>query len=287
MNQKTIKKSVEIVGIGLHRGNAVRLRLEPYDSGILFVKDESEIYLSPESVVDTRLATVIGDKKNQISTVEHLLSSLYAFGVNNIKIVVDSDEMPVLDGSSIGFCMLLKEAGIQELDKAQELLVLKRAVEIKDGDKFVKLTPSSRFEIEFKIKFEHPLIKEQKFQFEFSKENYMEKIARARTFGFLKEVEYLRSIGLAKGGSLDNAIVLDDKKVLNPDGLRFRNEFVRHKILDAIGDLSLVGYQLVCKYEAFASSHHLNHLLTKELLSDEKNFEIVRQSDLAYSYAKS
>jgi UDP-3-O-[3-hydroxymyristoyl] N-acetylglucosamine deacetylase len=285
MNQKTIAKSVEIVGIGLHRGNAVKLILEPYDNGILFCRDDTKIELKPKAVVDTRLATVIGDGIKQISTIEHLLSSLYAFGISNIKVIVDSDEMPVLDGSSIGFCLLLKEAGIKELDTAQSSLIVKKAIEVRDGDKFVKLSPSKNFELNFKIKFDHPLIKEQNFRFDFSKDSYIEEIARARTFGFLKEVEYLRSIGLAKGGSLDNAIVLDDKRVLNIDGLRFEDEFVRHKILDAIGDLSLLGYPIVGKYEAFASSHHLNHLLTLELLSDEKNYEIVKSKEVSFAYA--
>jgi len=288
MNQRTIAKEVEIVGIGLHKGTPVKLKLEPLEAncGIIFQRNDTLIPLKPDNVVDTKLATVIGNKGEIISTIEHFLSSVYAFGIDNLKVIVDADEMPVLDGSSIGFCMLLKEAGIRELDEPKKLLVIKKEVEVRDGDKFAKISPSSNLEFNFGIEFEHKLISKQNFSFNLSSDSFLDEIARARTFGFLRDVEYLRSIGLAKGGSLDNAIVLDDRKVLNPDGLRFENEFVRHKILDAMGDLALLGALVVGKYEAFASSHHLNHLLTKEVLSDEKNYEIVTQES-SYSYARS
>ena len=280
MRQRTIAKRVEVTGIGLHKGVAVKMILEPLeaDLGIIFYRSDKviSIELKPENIIDTKLATVLGKDGVTISTIEHLLSALYSYGIDNIRVILDSDEMPVLDGSSIGFCMLLNEAGLKELDTFKRVLVLKKGVEVKDGDKFVKLTPSKNLEFDFKIDFKHHLIKTQHFNFKFSKRFYIEEIARARTFGFLKDVEYLRSIGLAKGGSLDNAIVLDERKVLNPDGLRFENEFVRHKILDAIGDLAVLNYPIIAKYSAFAGSHYLNNQLTLKLLSDKQNYEVVQ-----------
>lgn len=279
MKQRTIEKRVEIVGIGLHKGLPVKMVLEPLeaDVGIVFYRSDKNISikLSPENIVDTNLATVLGKDGVSISTIEHFLSALYSYGIDNVRVVVDSDELPVLDGSAIGFCMVLDEAGVRELDTHKKVLVVNRDVEVKDGNKFVKLSKSKNLEFNFKIEFNHHLISTQEFNFDFSKNLFLEEIARARTFGFLKDVEYLRSIGLAKGGSLDNAIVLDERKVLNPDGLRFNNEFVRHKILDAIGDLAVLGYPIIAKYSSFAGSHSLNHQLTKAVLSDSSNYELV------------
>lgn len=294
MRQRTIDKRVEVSGIGLHKGVSVKMILEPLDSdlGVIFYRSDRavSIELNPENIVDTKLATVLGKDGVTISTIEHFLSALYSYGIDNIRVILDSDEMPVLDGSAIGFCMLLNEAGLRELDSFKKVLVLKKPVEIRDGNKFVKLSPSDNLEFDFKIDFNHHLIKTQEFNFKFSKKFYIEEIARARTFGFLKDVEYLRSIGLAKGGSLDNAIVLDDSRVLNPDGLRFTNEFVRHKILDAIGDLGVLNYPIIAKYSSFAGSHNLNHQLTKKVLSDNRNYEVVQLEsnlELEMVYAES
>ncbi|MFA6759898.1 MAG: UDP-3-O-acyl-N-acetylglucosamine deacetylase [Sulfuricurvum sp.] len=279
MYQTTIKNSVEVVGIGLHKGSAVRLRLEPLEanSGIIFHRSDVDvsIALKPENVVDTKMATVIGKDGYVISTIEHMLSAIYAYGIDNIRVVVDADEIPIMDGSSIAYCMLLDEAGLAKLDEPKKVIRIKQAVEVKDGDKYVKLYPSNDLQYAFTIKFPHPVIGEQEFVLNFTKQNYKDEIAKARTFGFLHEVQYLRSKGLALGGSLDNAIVLDDKKVLNPEGLRYSDEFVRHKILDAIGDMSLLGLNFVGNYEAMAGSHNLNHLLTLELLKDPQNFEVI------------
>lgn len=279
MYQTTIKKTVSLVGIGLHRGNPVNLTLEPLEanSGIVFVRKDVgvSIPLLPQNVVDTKMATVIGKDGYSISTIEHLLSAIYAYGIDNIRIIVDADEVPVMDGSSASFCMLLDEAGIVEQDVAKRIMLIKKDVEIRDGDKYVKLSPSKDLRYDFTIKFSHPVIENQTYVLEFTKENYKKEVARARTFGFLHEVQYLRSKGLALGGSLENAIVLDEKKVLNPEGLRFSDEFVRHKILDAIGDMSLIGMNFIGNYEALAGSHHLNHMLTVELLKDPANYEIV------------
>ncbi len=279
MKQTTIAKAVELVGIGLHKGNPVRLRLEPLEanSGIVFYrKDVSvSIPLKPENVVDTKMATVIGKEGYFISTIEHLLSAVYAYGIDNLRIIVDADEIPVMDGSSASFCMLLDEAEIVEQPIAKHIMRIKKEIEVKEGDKYVRLSPSKDLRYDFTIKFKHPVIDHQSYNFHFSKENYKNEIARARTFGFLHEVQYLRSKGLALGGSLENAVVLDDKKVLNTEGLRFSDEFVRHKILDAIGDMSLLGINFIGNYEAFAGSHDLNHKLTLALLKDPESYEVV------------
>ena len=279
MYQTTIEKSVEIVGIGLHKGTPVKLRLEPLEagSGIIFYRSDVDVAIAlvPENVVDTQMATVIGKNGYVISTIEHLLSAIYAYGIDNVRVIVDADEIPVMDGSAASFCMLLDEAGIQQLDTPKKVMVIKKEITIQDGDKYVKLTPAEDLQYSFTIKFPHPVINKQEFCLSFTKESYKNEIARARTFGFLQEVQYLRSKGLALGGSLENAIVLDDKKVLNPEGLRYSDEFVRHKILDAIGDMSLIGMSFIGNYEAFAGSHHLNHLLTKKLLKESENFEVL------------
>ena len=279
MYQTTIKKSVELVGIGLHKGSPVRLRLEPLESnsGIVFYRSDVDVSipLVPENVVDTKMATVIGKDDYVISTIEHLLSAVYAYGIDNLRVVVDADEVPVMDGSSASFCMLLDEAGIQELDIPKKVMMIKKEVEIKEGEKYVKLSPSPDLNYDFTIKFPHPVIQTQAYVLKFTKESYKNEISRARTFGFLHEVQYLRSKGLALGGSLENAVVLDEKKILNPEGLRFSDEFVRHKILDAIGDMSLIGMNFIGNYEALAGSHDLNHKLTLELLKDAENYEVI------------
>ena len=277
MKQRTIKRNVEAIGIGLHKGVPVKLRLEPLgeDSGIVFYRSDKglSIPLSPENVIDTKMATVIGKNGVVISTIEHLMSAVYAFGIDNLRIVLDNDEVPIMDGSAISFVMMIEEAGIKELDAPKKFIKITKEVTIKNGEKFATLKPNEKISFDFEINFAHPFIGNQKYEFNFSTKNYIEEIARARTFGFLKEVQYLRSIGLALGGSLENAIVLDDKKILN-DSLRFEDEFVRHKILDAIGDMSLMGANFIGSYVAFASGHYLNHLLTKKLVQEDA-FEIV------------
>jgi UDP-3-O-[3-hydroxymyristoyl] N-acetylglucosamine deacetylase len=279
MKQRTISKSVEIVGVGLHKGVPVKMKLEPLDDdmGIIFYRSDEAVTipLTPEYVIDTKMATVIGKDDVVVSTIEHLLSAIYAYGIDNLRISVDNDEVPILDGSSSGYCMLLEEVGIVEQTKSKRALLIKKEIEIKHEGKFVKVKPSNHIIYDFSINFEHPAIGEQEFRFDYSIPEYKENISRARTFGFLHEVQYLRSIGLAQGGSLENAIVLDDQKVLNPEGLRYDDEFVRHKILDAIGDMSLLGYTMVGEYSAHAGSHHLNHLLTKKVLESPENYEIV------------
>ena len=279
MKQRTIAKSVEIVGVGLHKGVPVKMTLEPLgaNAGIVFYRsDESvSIPLVPENVIDTKMATVIGKDNVIISTIEHLLSAVYAYGIDNLRIVLDNDEVPILDGSSSGFCMLFDEVGITLLEETKKAILIKKEVSVETDGKYVKLKPSNHIVYDFSILFDHPVIASQKYKFDYSIEEYKENISRARTFGFLHEVQYLQSIGLAQGGSLDNAIVLDEQKVINPDGLRYTDEFVRHKILDAIGDMALLGHTMIGEYKAHAGSHHLNHLLTKKLLEDPSNYEII------------
>ena len=292
MKQITIKKSVESVGIGLHKGETIKITLEPLgaNSGIVFYRKDLGISYKaePKNVINTQMATVIGDANGYISTIEHLLSAIAGYGIDNIRIVLDANEVPVMDGSAISYCMMLDEAGIEELDADKQIIIIKRRVEVSKNGKFARVEPSREPKFNFTIKFDHPIIGEQSHTFEFSKQNYIENIARARTFGFLKDVQRLRAQNLALGGSLDNAVVIDDNKILNPEGLRFDNEFVRHKILDAIGDLSLMGAPLMADYTSFAGSHELNHELTKAILSDEKNYEIVKlkDSELAREFQK-
>jgi len=284
MQQRTIKKPVEVVGIGLHKGEPIKLRLEPLsaDAGLVFYREDlaMSIPLSPNSVIDTRMATVIGSEKGFISTIEHFLSAVYAYGIDNLRIIVDGNEMPIMDGSSISFCLLLDEAGIEELDEPKKIISVKKPIEIRDGQKFVRLLPSDTATFDFRIKFDHPVIGEQSESFEFSTHNFIEEIARARTFGFAKDIQYLQSQNLALGASLQNAIGLDDHKILNPEGLRFDNEFARHKILDAMGDMMVSGHNILGKYESFAGSHNLNYQLTSKLLSDSRNYELLTVDEL-------
>jgi UDP-3-O-[3-hydroxymyristoyl] N-acetylglucosamine deacetylase len=280
MKQRTIAKAVEIVGIGLHKGVPVKMRLEPLEAnqGIIFYRSDEAltIPLKIENVVDTKMATVIGKDGVVISTIEHLLSAVYAYGIDNLRVVLDNDEVPVLDGSSSGYCMLIDEVGIKELSESKKVIKIKKEVEVTTEDgKRVSLKPSNHIVYDFSIDFENPVIGQQNYHFDYSIDEYKENISKARIFGFLHEVQYLRSIGLAQGGSMENAIVVDNDKILNPEGLRYENEFVRHKILDAIGDMSLLGYTLIGEYDAHAGSHHLNHLLTKKVYESEENYEIL------------
>jgi UDP-3-O-[3-hydroxymyristoyl] N-acetylglucosamine deacetylase len=292
MQQRTLKKPVEVIGIGLHKGEPIKLRLEPLDadSGIMFYREDlaMRIPLSPDSVIDTRMATVIGNEKGYISTIEHFLSAVYAYGIDNMRVIVDGNEMPIMDGSSISFCLLLEEAGIQEQDAPKKIIRVKQPVEVSEGDKFVRLLPHESAQFDFRIKFDHPVIGDQKEHFEFSTKAFVEEIARARTFGFAKDIQYLQSQNLALGATLQNAIGLDDHKVLNPEGLRFENEFARHKILDAMGDMMVSGHNILAQYESFAGSHDLNYKLTSKLLSDSKNYDLVAVEELqSRAFAKS
>jgi len=287
MFQQTIKKSVEVTGIGLHSGEPIKMLLEPMpaNSGITFIHANSgtTLPLSVDSITDTKLATVLGKKPNAISTIEHFLSAIYAYGIDNLKVSIYGNEMPVMDGSAVSFCMLLDEAGIKKQEIMKSLMVIKKEVKVEQNGKVASLKPAKKPIFNFEINFNHPIIGTQKYSFEFSKQKYVDEIARARTFGFLRDIQYLQSINLALGASLENAIGLDENSVLNPEGLRFENEFVRHKILDAIGDMMVLGHHIVGEYSAVASSHELNHLLTQKLLATEGAYEIVNFQEVEKS----
>lgn len=296
MKQTTIKKPVEVVGIGLHKGVPVKMSLEPLpaNSGIVFYRTDLgvKIPLHPDYVVDTTMATVLGKDGARISTIEHFLSAVHAYGIDNLLVKVDNEEIPIMDGSAIGYCALLDEAEVESLQASKRAIEIKKPIEVRDGEKFVRIEPSDQTIFDFKIKFDHPSIKEQVYCFRFSTQAYKEEIARARTFGFLSEVNYLRSVGLAKGGGLHNCIVLDESGILNKEGLRYPEEFARHKILDAIGDMAILGMPLLGTYVAFAGSHKLNHLLTKQILAQTDAYEIVtlpeevQEYEVEYAYAK-
>ena len=284
MQQRTIRRPVEAIGIGIHKGKPIQLRLEPMeaDGGIVFYRADrdSEIPLSVEHVVNTAMATVIGIGENYISTIEHFLSVLYAYGIDNIRILVDGDEIPVMDGSAISFCLLLDEAGTKCLNKPKRVIRIKKAIEVNDGKKFARLEPADDASFAFEIEFPHPAIGKQSHTYHCSRKSFIEEIARARTFGFSKDIQSLQSQNLALGANLRNAIGLDSRRVLNREGLRFENEFVRHKILDAMGDMMVTGYNILGKYSAFASSHALNHALTKKIFEESENYEFVTTQTL-------
>jgi len=291
MQQRTIQKPVEVVGIGLHKGEPIKLRLEPLesDSGIVFYREDLalSIPLSPAAVIDTRMATVIGSEKGYVSTIEHFLSAVYAYGIDNLRVIVNGNEMPIMDGSAISFCLLLDEAGIALQEAPKKVIRVNRKIEVKEGEKFVRLLPGESAEFDFTIRFDHPVIGEQSHRFKFGTHQFIEEIARARTFGFARDIQYLQSQNLALGASLQNAIGLDDHKVLNPEGLRFDNEFARHKILDALGDMMVSGYNILGRYESFAGSHQLNYKLTSKL-PDTRNYTFVAVETLqSRAFAKS
>ena len=278
MKQITLAKKVDGVGVGLHKGEPIHFSMEPLDanSGIVFYRSDTNTYIeaTPKNVIDTQMATVIGKDGQSVSTIEHILSAISAYGIDNILIKIDALEAPVMDGSSASFCMMFNEANLAQQEANKKIMVIKKEVEVREGNKFAKISPNPDTAFTFSIDFDHPSIGFQKFHLNFSKQNYIDQISRARTFGFLKDFQMLRSRNLALGASLDNAVVMDEKKVINSDGLRFSNEFVRHKILDAIGDLSLLGMSYLGHYESFAGSHDLNHKLTLEILKDPQNYTI-------------
>jgi UDP-3-O-[3-hydroxymyristoyl] N-acetylglucosamine deacetylase len=284
MLQRTIAKPVEVIGIGIHKGRPITLRLEPLeaDCGILFYRSDQgvEIPLTIANVVDTSRATVIGMDTFTISTIEHFLSAVYAYGIDNIRVSVDSDEIPVMDGSAISFCLLLDEAGVQVQNQPKKVIQIEKCVEVSMGERFARLEPAQSASFTFEIAFPHPAIQRQSYLYHFSRKMFVEEIARARTFGFAKDIQSLQSRNLALGASLQNAIGLDSKKVLNKEGLRSENEFVRHKILDVMGDMMVTGGHIVGKYTAFASSHQLNHALTKKLFEASDNYSYVTVNQL-------
>ncbi|AZG13347.1 UDP-3-O-acyl-N-acetylglucosamine deacetylase [Cupriavidus pauculus] len=283
LKQRTIKSVVKTVGIGLHSGRKVTLSLRPApaDAGIVFTRvdlpEPVEIPVAAGAIGDTRLASVLQKNGARVSTVEHLMSACAGLGIDNLYVDVDAEEIPIMDGSAASFVFLLQSAGIEEQPAAKRFIRVKKAVEVREGDKLARLEPFFGFKLAFTIDFRHPAVDKtgQTFSIDFADTSYVREIARARTFGFAHEVEALREMGLARGGSLDNAIVLDEHRMLNNEELRYGDEFVRHKILDAIGDLYVVGHPLIGAYIANKSGHGLNNQLLRALLADQEAYEIV------------
>lgn len=281
LKQRTLKKAISATGVGLHNGEKVTLTLRPAaaDTGIVFKRVDlpqpNEILATPNAVHDTRLCSALEANGARVATVEHIMSALAGLGVDNVYIEVDASEIPIMDGSSGPFVYLLQEAGIVEQAAAKKFIRIKKTVEVIDGDKWVRFEPYHGFKVDFTINFNHPVFENSGSQvkIDFAEDSYIKEISRARTFGFMHEVEYLRSNGLARGGSLDNAIVLDEYRVINTDGLRYDDEFAKHKVLDAIGDLYMLGHPILGAFYAYKSGHALNNQLLRALMQDETAWE--------------
>ncbi len=281
-NQRTVARRVSCTGVGLHSGAPVTLTLAPApaDAGITFVRRDLDLELPArhDLVVDTRLSTSLGQGAARVATVEHVLAALHGMGIDNCRVEVDGPEVPILDGSAAPFVCMLVEAGARIQREAKRYLVLTRPVEVRDGDKLARLEPADGFSVRFTADFGHPLITDQGFGIEVSDRTFEREVARARTFCFRRDIEAMQARGLARGGSLENAIVVDDFSILNPEGLRFPDEFARHKVLDAIGDLALLGRPLLGALTAVKSGHALNQALVRQVLSDPDCHRVVQVS---------
>ena len=286
MLQRTLAKSVSVTGVGLHSGERVRLTLHPAaeNSGVSFRRTDLTgeqgqiIALSPYLINDTRLSsTVVTEHGVRVGTIEHIMSALAAYGIDNILIELNAPEIPIMDGSSLPFVYLLQDAGIVDQAAEKRFLRIKTPVEVREPDKWVRFEPYDGFKITLTIAFDHPVFNRSKqtFTIDFAGQSYLDEIARARTFGFMQEVELMRSHNLGLGGNLNNAIVIDDTDVLNPDGLRYEDEFVRHKILDAIGDLYIAGHPIIGAFTGYKSGHAVNNALLRKILADESAYEWV------------
>lgn len=283
IKQRTLKNTIRATGVGLHTGDKVYLTLHPSepDTGIRFRRVDLEqpvmIAARPENVGETKLSTTLVRDGVKVSTVEHLLSALAGLGIDNAIVDVSAAEVPIMDGSAGPFVFLLQSAGVVEQDVPKQYIRIKRPIRVEDGDKWAAFEPFDGFKVTFTIDFEHPAFSEhlKTAVMDFSSTTFVKEVSRARTFGFMKDIEFLRENNLALGGSLDNAIVVDEDKVLNEDGLRYADEFVKHKILDAIGDLYLLGYSLIGEYQGFKSGHALNNKLLLTLLNDQDAWEMV------------
>lgn len=287
MRQRTLKESIRATGIGLHGGEKVymTLRPAPTNAGITFrrVDLDSPVAISATAlnVTQTTLGTTLGHDNAKVATVEHLLSAMAALGIDNAYVDLTAAEVPIMDGSAAPFIFLLQSAGVEEQSANKRFIRIRKPVKVTDGDKWAQLTPYDGFRIHFEIDFDHPVLRKhrQTATLEFSTTTYLKEISRARTFGFLRDLETLRDQDLTLGGSLDNAIVLDEYRILNEDGLRFRDEFVRHKILDAVGDLYLMGSCLIGSFTGYKSGHQLNNRLLRALLAQPECYEEVVFTD--------
>lgn len=277
--QRTVAKEISCTGIGLHSGKTVGVTIKPApaDSGIIFERldasDNCKIRASFDNVIQTNMATTIGMNGYRISTVEHLMAAFFGMGIDNALVQIDGEEVPIMDGSSAPFVALLDSAGVALQDRYKRFLLVKKPVKVTDGNRSVQLHPSDELRITCRIDFDHPLIKDQSYEMTFSKSSFIREISRARTFGFLRDVQTLWDNGLAKGGSLENAIVVDEARVLNEDGLRYKNEFVRHKLLDFIGDLAILGVTVIGHFVVERSGHSFNQELLRAFMAQENCWE--------------
>ena len=287
IKQRTLRTAIRATGVGLHSGEKVMLTLRPApaDTGIVFRRVDLdpvvEIVASPENVGDTTMSTCLVQDGVRISTVEHLLAAVAGLGIDNTYIDVSAPEIPIMDGSSGPFVFLIQSAGIVELNAPKRFIKIKKRIEVTEGDKVAVFEPFDGFKIDFTIDFKHPVFAQgsQRAVVDLSSTSFVKEVSRARTFGFMNDIEYLRSKNLALGGSMDNAIVLDEYRILNADGLRYDDEFVKHKILDAIGDLYLMGHSLIGAFTAIKSGHALNNKLLRALKADAEAWELVTFED--------
>jgi UDP-3-O-[3-hydroxymyristoyl] N-acetylglucosamine deacetylase len=287
VRQRTLKNEIRATGVGLHTGQKVFLTLRPapVDSGIAFRRTDLnppvDIPAQATCVGDTMLSTSIGNEGESVSTIEHLMSAMAGMGIDNAIVELSANEVPIMDGSAGPFVFLIQSAGVVEQSALKKFVRITKPIKVEDGDKYVHFKPYDGFKVNFAIEFDHPVFKDRKLDacVDFSSTSYVKEISRARTFGFMHEFEYLRSKGLVKGGSVDNAIVVDKYNILNKDGLRYDDEFVKHKILDAIGDLYLLGYGLIGEYSAYKSGHGLNNKAVRALLQNEDSWEFVTFDD--------
>lgn len=287
IKQRTLKNVIKATGVGLHTGKKVYLTLRPaaINSGIVFRRVDLDppvvIVAKEENVGNTTLSTTLTQGDVRISTVEHLLSAFAGLGIDNAYVDVSAAEVPIMDGSAAPFVFLIQSAGIVEQPAAKQFIRIKRAVIVKDGDKWARFDPFEGFKVSFVIDFDHPAFKSscQEATIDFSTTSFVKEISRARTFGFMRDLDYLREQNLALGGSLSNAVVVDDYRVLNEDGLRYEDEFVKHKVLDAIGDLYLLGFSLIGAFSGYKSGHALNNCLLRALMADQEAWELITFND--------
>jgi len=283
IRQRTLNNMIRATGVGLHTGEKVYLTLHPapVNTGIIFRRTDLdpvvEIHAKAENVGETTLSTTLMNGDVRVSTVEHLLSAMAGLGIDNAIIDVTAPEVPIMDGSAGPFVFLLQSAGIREQEEPKQFIRIKRPITVTDGDKVASFKPFDGFKVSFSIDFDHPAFHNRtlKAEVDFCSTSFVKEVSRARTFGFMHEIEYLRSKGLARGGSMDNAIVVDEFQVLNEDGLRYEDEFVKHKILDAIGDLYLLGNSLIGEFVGHKSGHGLNNASLRELIAQEDAWEVV------------
>lgn len=281
-NQRTVAKRVSCTGVGLHSGKPATLTLAPapVDAGVTFVRMDLgvEIPARNEFVSDTTLSTNLSNGRARVHTVEHVMAALHGMGIDNCRVEVDGPEIPILDGSAAPFVCLIQEAGVQVQRAGKRYLVVEQPVEVREGDKLARLDPASAFSVEFTADFNHPLITNQALRVTLTDRAFEREVARARTFCFRRDIERMQAAGLAKGGSLENAIVVDEYSILNPEGLRFPDEFARHKILDAVGDFALFGMPVLGALTAVKSGHALNQALVKKVLAEPSCYRVVRVS---------